>query len=182
MSLPDFSSINASLWLLGIYLGVLLLALVWRGKSLSSPWLFLLRGFFPNWRFYHVPGNQPRLFVRAMSSTGQWSDWSMFMPRAKFQVIDLFHNPLNNLRLVEQNLIDHLNADVHALPDGQDLSSLVSFALTERLAWWYALQLVPQGEPAAYQFELRVLPALVDPVQEVTIIKTPVMNRPTHAN
>lgn len=164
--------------LLGAYLGVLLLALVWRGKSVSSPWLFLLRGFFPNWRFYHVPGNQPRLYVRAMGSDGQWSSWSMFMPRAQFRLCDLWHNPLNNLRLVEQNLVDHLNADVHALPEGQDLRSLVSFALTERLAWWHARQLVSDGQPVACQFELRVIPALVEPPQEFTIVKTPVMTEP----
>ena len=182
MSLPDLLSSSSSLWLLVAYLAVLLVALVWRGKSLSSPWLFLLRGFFPNWRFYHVPGNQPRLYVRAMDSSGQWSPWSMFIPRARFRALDLFHNPLNNLRLVEQNLIDHLNADVHALPEGQDLRTLVSFELTERLAWWHAQQLVPDGLLTAYQFELRVIPALVEPVQEVTIVKTPVMTQPRHVD
>ena len=118
------SASDISLLLIAAYFIFLLASLLRRGKVISGPWLFLLRSFFPNWRFYHGLGHQPRLFVRILDSTGQWQSWEMFMPRAPFHLGDLFHNPRNNLALANQNLVDHLSADVQALPDDGDVRDL----------------------------------------------------------
>jgi hypothetical protein len=45
---------SASLLVLAAYFLFLLISLKRRGQVISGPWLFLLRSFFPNWRFYHV--------------------------------------------------------------------------------------------------------------------------------
>ena len=123
---------DVSSFLISAYLFMLLLTLFWRGRELSGPSLFLLRGFFPNWRFYDRPGYQPRLYVRVRRCDGNWTCWAVFMPRGRFRPFSLFHNPLNNLQHANQNLIDHLNSDIKELRDDQLVEQLVTYQLTAR--------------------------------------------------
>lgn len=161
-----------TLLLIGGYFAAVLFSLVRRGREISGPWWFLLRSFLPNWRFYHDVGYQPRLFLRHRHSQQDWSSWSMFMPRARFHVLDLLHNPDNNLALARQNLVDHLSADVHALPDGDDARALVSYQLVNRLA---REQLGLHGvSPEEYQFELRLVDPLGDAAKATMVMQSPV--------
>jgi hypothetical protein len=147
-----------------------------RGRLLSGPWLFLLRSFFPNWRFYHALGPSPRLFLRSASrhsAQGTWTEWQMFMPRAHFHWSALWHNPRNNLMLAHQNLIDHLSFDIQALSEDQKVASLVSYQLTERLAL-HLLQ--AEGRDFDhYQFQLRwVAPAEI-PEHSTVLLSSPAL-------
>ncbi len=132
------------------YFAVLATALVARGRSVSGPWLFLLRSFFPNWRFYHALGRAPRLEYR-WSSGEDWSGWVRMHPRAPFRLANLLHNPEVNLALTEQNLVDHLAADI-AECEGDDPSALVSYRLVERLA----REKVGSAAPGAARFQFRI--------------------------
>ena len=164
-----------SLLLVGAYFAFVLGSLVLRGREISGPWLYLLRSFFPNWRFYHGFGHQPRLFVRTQDDEGQWSDWQMFIPRAPFELANLVHNPRNNLLLAQQNLVDHLAFDIQNLPDGKDARELVSYRMVTRLAreWLRA-----QGRDAQrWQFELRQVPPLQAPTPEMAILISPLLER-----
>lgn len=163
------SASDISLLLIAAYFIFLLASLLRRGKVISGPWLFLLRSFFPNWRFYHGLGHQPRLFVRILDSTGQWHSWEMFMPRALFHLGDLFHNPRNNLALANQNLIDHLSADVQALPDEDDVRDLVTYQLVERL-----VRSMLRAEAIQYQFQLRLVPPSSEPDESMAVVTSPV--------
>ena len=118
--------VSFSIFVIAAYLAVLVFALINRGQTVSHPWLFLLRGFFPSWRFFDAPGSQPRLFVRVMGDDDQWSQGSLFIPRAPFRFRDLFYNSENNLRLAEQTLVDHLSLDLHTLSGDQSAESLIS--------------------------------------------------------
>ena len=69
---------NLSLLLIAGYFLFLVMSLTWRGKVVSGPWWFLLRSFFPNWRFYHGAGHQPRLFWRIADVQGSVADWKYF--------------------------------------------------------------------------------------------------------
>jgi hypothetical protein len=163
------SASDISLLLIAAYFIFLLASLLRRGKVISGPWLFLLRSFFPNWRFYHGLGHQPRLFVRILDSTGQWHSWEMFMPRAPFHLGDMFHNPRNNLALANQNLIDHLSADVQALPDEGDVRDLVTYQLVERL-----VRSMLRAEAIQYQFQLRLVPPRSEPDESMAVVTSPV--------
>ena len=164
-----------SLWLIGAYFVLLLISLVRRGQVISGPWWFLLRSFFPNWRFYHGPGNQPRLFWRTSESQGQWTSWQMFMPRAHFAWHDCLHNPRNNLTLANQNLVDHLSADIAALPEDGDVRDLVTYQLVQRLSRWL---ISCEGiSPERYQFQLRLVPPLVTMAdEELAILTSPALD------
>ncbi len=147
-----------SLLLIAGYFLFLVLSLTRRGKVITGPWLFLMRSFFPNWRFYHGAGSQPRLFWRTANDQGAWSTWTMFMPRAHRSWRDLLHNARNNLTLADQNLIDHLSADLSALPDDADVRALVTYQMVQRLTHWLIAR---EGMTAAkYQFQLRLVPVM----------------------
>ena len=164
---------TASLLLIAGYFLFLLISLKRRGQVISGPWLFLMRSFFPNWRFYHGPGNQPRLFWRIQDENQQWTDWHMFMPRAKFNLRDWFHNPRNNLTLANQNLVDHLSADIIALPDDGDVRDLVTYRLVMQLA----RHLITRESlaPVHYQFQLRLVPAYVPPDEDMAVLTSPIL-------
>lgn len=153
--------------LFAAYFVVLLATLVVKTPIVRGPWLFLLRAFFPNWKFFHAVGHVPQLFARAATSddTGetQWSDWVLIYPRRTRRWHHLLHNPDTNLGLAQQNLVDHFWADLYDLPDGQDPRGLVTYAMMSRLA----LQVlrVQHPEMRQYQFELRMV--LCDPNQVV---------------
>ena len=53
-----------------LYFVFLLATLWWGPRFVQGPWLFLLRAFFPNWKFFHAVGDEPRLYVRCGEPTG----------------------------------------------------------------------------------------------------------------
>jgi hypothetical protein len=147
------------------YFGLLTWGLKGRGPVLQGPWFFFLRAFFPNWKFFHAVGRAPRLYVRAQTGPQTWSDWQLVYPRQPRRLSHLFHNPVGNLALTQQNLVDHLAQDINDLPEGADLSQAVSFELVRRLAhdavrgghWGPVPLTTPALAPAhAWQFELRM--------------------------
>ncbi len=162
-----------SLLLLAAYFIFLVASLRRRGRVIAGPWLFLLRSFFPNWRFYHGFGAQPRLFFRSSAGAGSWSEWTMFMPRAPFHAAQLFHNARNNLLLANQNLVDHLSFDVQTLADGRDVRELVTYQMVDRLA---RELIAERGEPCAqYQFQLRLVPPLQPPDEDMAVLTSPML-------
>ncbi len=165
------------------YAALLLLTLVFKGPVLKGPWLFLLRSFFPNWKFFHAVGRVPHLHVRGFvggqaPNTG-WTDWQPVYPRRARSQLDLFLNAKTNLLLSQQNLVDHFWADLVDLPDGADARQLVSFAMVDRLALNTTLTCWP--EATQRQFELRMV--LSDPkdtlgnnpFESETMLTTPVL-------
>ncbi len=140
-----------TLLLFAVYFAGLAWALRRHRQITQGPWLFFLRAFFPNWKFYHAVGRPPRLFVRGQDAAGQWQPWQLVYPRRARRLWHLVHNADVNLALSHQNLVDHLAADINDLPEGADVRECVSYQLVARLA---RTALPPAT--AAYQFELRL--------------------------
>ena len=157
-----------------IYLAVLLGALVIQTPVISGPWFFLLRAFFPNWKFFHAVGRVPHLYVRFSANEANWSDWTHIYPREARRLRQLLHNPQTNLVLTQQNLVEHLANDLNQLPDGRDARSLVSYALVAHWVQILGRTLAPQTTHC--QFEVRmVLPGPDGPVEQDTMVVSPVM-------
>ena len=163
-----------------LYFLVLLATLVFKSRIVTGPWLFLLRAFFPNWKFFHATGNVPHLFARwamphtAPSEALRWSDWNPIFPRRPRQVLHLFHNADTNLALVQQNLVEHLAADLNHMAADADPRVLVSYQLVARLVCQSLLTLQP--DCAHGQFEVRML--LDGPsglIEEDTMMRSPVL-------
>lgn len=115
------------------YFLFLLGGFVLHSRPVVHPWLFLLRGFFPKWQFFHSLGRTPRLYFRHHTA-GEWSDWRKFTPRATRRISQLFYNPHVNITLSEQNLIELLANDLVACDEGAAALHLVSYRMVERLA------------------------------------------------
>jgi hypothetical protein len=112
-----------------LYFVVLVATLVIKTPIIKGPWLFLLRAFFPNWKFFHAVGYVPQLASGEM----QWSDWVLIYPRRVRRLMHLVHNPDTNIGLAQQNMVDHFWADLHDLPEGEDPRGLVSYKMMQRL-------------------------------------------------
>ena len=147
------------------YFGLLWLTLRRRFRVLSGPWLFFLRAFFPNWKFYHGTGYAPRLWVRGRKVSGEWSDWQLVYPRLQRRAWHVLHNPEVNLALSHQNLVDHLSSDIQDLPEDADIRDKVSYQLVQRLAHaalrgdrWGSSPMMATALPdaQAFQFEVRL--------------------------
>ena len=141
------------------YFLVLGLALIFKTPIVRGPWLFLLRSFFPNWKFFHAVGYVPHLYARAAKKTteGQleWSDWVHLYPRRPQSFWHLFHNTQTNLGLAQQNLIDHFWADLHDSPEGFDPRQLVTYKMVAHFVDVQLLERYP--DMTHHQFELRML-------------------------
>lgn len=123
--------------LFAFYFLVLLATLLLKSPVIKGPWLFLMRAFFPNWKFFHAVGHVPHLYARSavLQTTGDWlwSDWVLIYPRRTRRWHHLVHNPDTNLGLGQQNLVDHFWADLYDLPEGADPRRLVTYAMISRL-------------------------------------------------
>jgi hypothetical protein len=174
--------VDFTAWLIVAYFALLFLTLRWSSRVIQGPWLFFLRAFFPNWKFFHAVGHVPHLYVRGQSPAGDWTEWFLVYPQLPRRSHHLFHNPAVNLALSHQNLVDHFASDLNALPDGADASCLATYRLVTRLAhqaicgdtWgeWPMLN-APLPEVQHFQFELRM--ELPEPQRSELMLQSPVM-------
>ncbi len=141
------------------YFLVLLIALIYKTPIVRGPWLFLLRAFFPNWKFFHAVGYVPHLYARAASRSAsgelEWSQWEHLYPRSLQNFWHLFHNPQTNLGLAQQNLIDHFWADLQDAPDGSDPRQFVTYKMVAHFVEGVLQEKYPDFSHS--QFELRML-------------------------
>ena len=140
-----------TLLMFGAYFALLAWTLRRRTRVVQGPWLFFLRAFFPNWKFYHAIGAPPRLRVRGRLASGEWLPWQLVYPRRARRVWQVLHNADVNLALAHQNLVDHLANDINDLAEGADVRDCVSYQLVSRLA-----RASLPAQAMAYQFELRL--------------------------
>lgn len=167
----NFSSL--AIWAVIFYFAALFFSLIYRSKVVSGPWLFLLRSFFPNWRFFHRMGHVPTLFVRYSHAEQVWSPWQSTTPRAQRSLLQLLHNPAINLALANQNLVDHLSADLLVLNEEQDVQQLVTYQLIKRHARNYLQQHYPSLSIQQYQFQLKLLAPPPDMNENATVLISP---------
>ena len=161
----SFSSVP--FWL---YFGFLLGALLVGSRSVSHPWLFLLRSFFPNWQFYHGLGHTPRIYWRPAPIGGLENDkpdWQPLLSPHQRRLIHLVHNPVVNLAHAQQTLIDQLANDLADRSDTEKLHEWVSYRMVERLVREKILEQMPT--PSAIQFCL-CLPHMTKPIDFTTDI------------
>jgi hypothetical protein len=160
------------------YFLVLVATLLLKSPIIKGPWLFLMRAFFPNWKFFHAVGHVPHLYARsAVQATSDqllWSEWVQIYPRCTRRWHHLVHNPDTNLGLAQQNLVDHFWADLYDLPEGADPRHLVTYAMISRLV----AQVLRAHDPnfTHSQFELRmVLDSSTETVSTQVMMTSPVV-------
>lgn len=104
--------------LLGGYLGLLLLGLRLRGRSLEGPWAVLLRSFLPSWQFFDRLGNRPLLQVRlcgggpAQHREACSRGYTTWAPRARCRLLGILHSPFTLGQLYQQTLVEQLAGEL----------------------------------------------------------------------
>lgn len=164
--------------LFAFYFLVLLATLLLKSPVIKGPWLFLMRAFFPNWKFFHAVGHVPHLYARSavLQTTGDWlwSDWVLIYPRRTRRWHHFVHNPDTNLGLGQQNLVDHFWADLYDLPEGADPRRLVTYAMISRLV--ADVFRARDTNLTHSQFELRmVLESLTETIDTHVMMTSPVV-------
>ncbi|NBS98188.1 MAG: hypothetical protein EBT08_18890 [Betaproteobacteria bacterium] len=178
--------------LLLAYFLAILISLRMPRRDVQSRHLHFLRAFFPNWRFYHAVGHRPTLELRVQLDAAEWSDWTPYFPRAERHARQFVHNPDINLQLVEQTLVEHLAGDLAEMSDEENVTDLVSYRLTVRLALKCAMQNAmtlanglhtgpafdtprDAGQLSAFQFRVRLLHPLEPDGDNPTVLVSPIL-------
>ena len=118
-------------------------------------------------------GHVPTLFVRYSNAEQTWSPWQSTIPRARRSLQQLFHNPAINLALANQNLVDHLSADIQVLKEEHDVQQLVTYQLIMRHARDYLQQHYPLLAIQHYQFQLTLMAPPTGKYQDATVLTSP---------
>ena len=167
------------------YFVAILISLKLRRHDVQNRHLHFLRAFFPNWRFYHAVGHRPTLELRVQGEHEAWSDWIPYFPRADRHALQIVHNPEINLQLVEQTLIEHLAGDLAEMSDDEDVTDLVSYRLTIRLARKLAQKIAlrrmgplvsPATQALAFEFRVRLIHALEPQGDNPTVLVSPTLH------
>lgn len=173
---------DATALLIVAYFALLFLTLRWSSRVIQGPWLFFLRAFFPNWKFFHAVGHVPHLYVRGETAAGAWTDWHLVYPRLPRRWHQVFHNPAVNLALSHQNLVDHFASDLNGLPDGADASGLPTYRLVSRLARqairgqaWGDTPMIAVSLPAVQRFQFELRMELPEPPRSELMLQSPVL-------
>ena len=181
------------------YFLAILISLRMPRRDVQSRHLHFLRAFFPNWRFYHAVGHRPTLELRVQLDAAKWSDWTPYFPHAERHAWQFVHNPDINLQLVEQTLVEHLAGDLAEMSDEENVTDLVSYRLTVRLALKCAMRNAPtlarqrsprgngpdtgaafdtpgdSGQLSAFQFRVRLLHPLEPDGDNPTVLVSPTL-------
>jgi hypothetical protein len=167
------SSPSLSLLLVGAYFAFLFATLILRSRTIAGPWLFLLRSFFPNWRFYHRVGHLRLLYVRVAGADGLWQSWQLMTPRAKRRPLQLIHNPDINLALANQNLVEHLTTDILDMQEEQKVQEFVTYQLVLRLVRHLLQAEAAQHPISQYQFQIRLVPPFEAATEDTALLTSP---------
>ncbi len=113
-----------------------------------AKWIFLLRAFFPSWKFFVEPG--PCLTLEYRFSQGPWISSLEKIPRT---FLTTFFNPRGNLLHACHNNLLHLAQDIEKLPANADPASLISYQITHNMVRFF----LPTDRQThrSYQFRVR---------------------------
>lgn len=115
-------------------------------------WLFLLRGFFPSWRFFDEIGPQLALQVRYRSVDSDWSQWTGALSPIARQFKSFPLNPQAALMHACQNSLDHFFLDLN---DGHVASEdLLSYKIIKRIAFVRSCEISGRDDLAGFQFKI----------------------------
>ncbi len=139
--------------------------------------IFLLRAFFPSWKFFDELGEVPALEFRFAIRGVELGPWISAADRPRSRIHQLLYHAEGNLYLANQSLLKHLLADLAELQEGgqvggqTEVQSLVSYDLVQRWVRQRVRTIVLESSEGQnelvpttqvdYQFRLR---SCVDPV------------------
>lgn len=166
---------SITLLLVAAYFFFLMATLLLRTRTISGPWLFLLRSFFPNWRFYHRVGHLRLLFVRFRDDGDEWQPWQDMTPRAVRNSLQLLHNPDINLALANQNLIEHLTTDILDMQQEQNVQEFVTYQMVMRLVRYLLQQQSMEHTISHFQFQIRLVPPFEKASEDTALLTSPAM-------
>jgi hypothetical protein len=113
---------------------------------------FLLRSFFPSWKFFDDIGPELSLEIRLDSH----EEWKNCLPPISRSIRSLFLNPESNYLHACHNLLNHLSVDISELDteDPKKVAALTTYKVVKNLARFQIKKLSLAATPYSYQFRL----------------------------
>jgi hypothetical protein len=118
-------------------------------------WLFLLRAFFPSWRFFDDVGPELRLEIRFGENEERLGQWRNALRPIRRSWANLPVNPEGNFLHACHNLLNHLSADIQESRDLHSVPELATYKLVRRLARFQVFE--SMDPPFQFQFRLSAL-------------------------
>jgi hypothetical protein len=115
-------------------------------------WLFLLRAFFPSWRFFDDVGPELRLEIRFGKNEAQFGRWQNALPPIRRSLTNLPVNPQGNFLHACHNLLNHLSGDIQESQDLNSVPELATYKLVRNLARFQVFERM--NPPFQFQFRL----------------------------
>jgi hypothetical protein len=118
-----------------IYLVTLILFSLFKSNHFQGKSFYLLRAFFPSWKFYEDLGDVPILFYRIKERGSIWTPWKNCVEKKKRKWTKLFLNSQGNVHLAYGSLLQHLVTDIQEIEDSDyfSLKSKASYQLVQNL-------------------------------------------------
>lgn len=117
--------------------------------------MFLLRAFFPSWRFFDDVGPELRLEVRFGDNEERFGLWQNALPPIARSMTNLPVNPRGNFLHACHNLLNHLNGDIQESANLQTVPELATYKLVRNLARFQVSERI--DPPFQFQFRLSAL-------------------------
>lgn len=155
------------------YFGILIIFSLLKVTYLKSRTVYLLRAFFPSWKFFDDIGEVPVLFYRVSEDGRDFGGWKICLEKSKRSLGSLFLNPQGNFLLACESHLQHLLTDLEENSNGGSvrIENSVSYQLTKKLVRFQIMKRGLVGERFWYQFKLSVMfPGEQDPRFEEVLL------------
>jgi len=142
--------------LIFVYFAVILILSLKSPKSVPGKLAFLLRAFFPSWKFFEDCEYAPLLFYRVKEKNQEFEPWAPCLEKPKFQLSSLLLNPHGNFLLLSSSLILQLVGDLEEADErfANDLEKSVAYQLTKNLVSYQIKKTRVEQRDIKYQFKL----------------------------
>ncbi|MEK6554886.1 MAG: hypothetical protein AABZ31_06590 [Bdellovibrionota bacterium] len=117
---------------------------------------YLLRSFFPSWKFFDDVGPEIRLEVRCGTSETALGDWTNCLPPIPRSAATLFVNPAAAYLHACHNHLNHFNADIAESDTERPelLAEKTTYKITRNLVQVQIKKLKLAQAPFTYQFRI----------------------------
>ena len=119
-----------------VYLALMAFFSLRNNKTIANRKLFLLRAFFPCWKFFEDSGAIPKLYLRFGNTEQEFCKWIPAQSTIERRPWHLIFNPDGNLTLLKHSLLQQLLGDLQNVETGHELEfeSERSYQLTKNWA------------------------------------------------
>jgi len=152
--------------LLAAYFSVLIGFSVAKRSYFSGRAIYLLRAFFPSWRFFEDLGEMPTLYYRLRNEGQELGHWKLGLEKPNRSAGSFFLNPEGNYLLACGSLLQHLESELEETEENK--TDHIEASVTYQLIRNLVLHQIEKSEKATgfKQYQFKITSALPGKIQD----------------